>query len=129
MDNKPSCLSLVSTWLMAILIVAVVSKNGVVGLLLGFILVIIGQPIREEHDRKCLERILLSKAWKSFFVSYYLLILGPIVAYSVTKHIYLSRLPIAVFVIMIGFPVIVTALVNDITTCRNNWKLKSRKDF
>lgn len=110
---------------MVILIGTVVSINGIAGLLLGVILVKVGQPLREEHDRKCIKRILMSKKWKSFFVVYYLLILGPIVVYSAIEHIYLSRLPMAIFILMIGFPVIVAALVNDVQTCRKSWKLTS----
>jgi len=118
MGGRPSCFALLATWLLAILMVAVINKYGTIGLIPGLILLSIGQFIRGEHDRICAQRILQSQKWKSFFATYYLLVLGPIVVYAAINHIYLSRLPIALFVLLLGFPVIFAALVNDVTTCR-----------
>ncbi len=118
MGGRPSCFALLTTWLLAILMVAVIDIYGIAGLLPASILLLVGQGTRREHDRLCAQRIFQSQKWKSFFATYYLLVLGPIVLYAAINHIYLSRLPIAIFVLLLGFPVILAALVNDLSTCR-----------
>jgi len=119
LENHPSCLSLLPTWLLAILMIIAINSYGVVGLMLGLVLLTVGQRVRGEHDQIFAKRVLQSKRWKAFFTIYYLFILGPIVIYSVLEHIYLSRLPVMVFVLLLGFPVIVAMLINDLSNCGN----------
>jgi len=128
MDSRPSCLALFATWLLAILMVTVIGIYGIAGLFPSLILLLVGQRIRGEHDRISAQRILQSQRWKAFFVAYYLLILGPIVVYSAIEHIYLSRLPVALFILMIGFPVVIAALVNDVTSCQKSKGKGDQKD-
>ncbi len=124
MENKPSCRALMTSWVLAILMIALVGIYGRTGLFFGLILLLVGERIRGDHDRLLVQRILQHQKWRIFFIGYYLLFLGPIVIYSVLEHIYLSNLPIALFVLMIGFPVIIAVLINDVTICLRNKRQK-----
>jgi hypothetical protein len=120
MENKPSCRALMVSWLLAILMVAVISIYGRIGLFPGVILLLVAERIRGDHDDLFLQQIFQHQKWRIFIAGYYLLFLGPIVIYSVLEHIYLSDLPIALFVLMGGFPIIIAVLLNDVTTCLRN---------
>lgn len=104
------------TWTVVIMMFVLNEKFGDAGLLVAVGLVAIAQRMRLAHDKALASRLWENQLWKGFTVTYYLVLLV-VAIITAMLEVRLANIPILYFAVMLLFPILAPAIVNDIRTC------------
>ncbi len=116
MHSGISCGKIFVTWMVVIVMFVLNEKFGDVGLLVAVGPVAIAQRMRLPHDKALAARLWENRLWKGFTVTYYLVLLVVAIV-AAMRNVRLAHLPTLYFAVMLVFPILAPAMVNDIRTC------------